>query len=1274
MNPVSPRFFHAALLLLLGLASVLLPMRSAAQGIRTVGIDEPGTLGPGTGLALLEATPIYRDNGVRDAQLIVPCVAAGYAYTFGSQLSVVELGVEVQSDRWIRSGTHPVGLEGAQAVGVDDATNSFYIAQDSPPMLHKYRADGPGSLPKYIGAIDLPDYDYAPKGIGQIPLAISPDNDSMAIGFQRRTVSDDRQSAGVILIELGTGDTLPEIQAIKFFERNVAWVLGVGIDSENRDVFVATTPIASQIWIESLDRNAPFIPWRVFKFRYQNGGLSAAGYLQGKIFGSPTAPMNLHIDAAGGYGIAASYPSGVLRKFSLGDDATPPAIIWETRESISYRPFATYLDVKSDVLFYSQGNFVMRAFVGGTSDQFAWDSAVFANPTEHAEDRDAANAPQPAVAIAQIPNTDLGWTAKGGQTAYFLQGLGQSMPLGRNLRSSYPELPPPFTPMAAVALSHDGTQLFTATDSAPAFVERLAMTPSTPGAAVSGELALGAGDVFPRVLGHDHTSGTLYVATNTSPARLVKIDVANPSAPLREIASISLGAENDMAASLAIDPVARRAYIGMFTAPGRIAIVDLGQGEQAPVVLDTMTLQPGENFVRTLLLDSSSRRLIAGLVTSPGRVVTLAIDQDDGSLERERSMTLDAGEDFIAAGAVDRERGIAVLSLYTNPIKLVTLNWGNAVIPISRRDALTLDANDGNNALTVALDVARGLAYTGSSLPGADWIECSYASDSGGLSRRRSLPHVLRIDNPGVLAGIWDVQRDRLLGFRVGDPTFVEAFSNVVAESGIDAASSNHVGSKSQNIVSTAYSASRRTLYLLVDAPVDELVTMMAGEGAAPPTIVGRRLAAMDGSNGKSLALDELNSSLYVMTDKSLFKFRVDNATNEPVPVGQTPLNPSEDLNLVHAVVHPTRGVAVFASGSGVVPPSATKFKLHPGDQLPTRYGSRANASVNAAYNSLEFDSVRGRAIASAGGFPPQIATLDLFDNGESPLGQVISLAAPEAGGMALVVDASHHDAHLLVRQPNSTWTRYSRIELANAGGSMEQLAGLDYVTNGLPAQSRAVVDPVRQLAYVLLGAMDIGSVACLRYDMSVAGPLAKAGTLNTSLRKPAPLVFDRERLELYGVSNHDADGSILYRWNAGADQLGTLYARQVTLTEDAVVADVNMYSHRANGQVILSIYDDQSPRNLLWTTPAMPNTAKNDWIVAEIEDGSPKNLTLPPGNYYLALQSDSSWPVRSYSGWEADGFQRVQPFGTPPATLAPGEYVQRGMNDVIYMTYNPAP
>jgi hypothetical protein len=122
--------------------------------------------------------------------------------------------------------------------------------------------------------------------------------------------------------------------------------------------------------------------------------------------------------------------------------------------------------------------------------------------------------------------------------------------------------------------------------------------------------------------------------------------------------------------------------------------------------------------------------------------------------------------------------------------------------------------------------------------------------------------------------------------------------------------------------------------------------------------------------------------------------------------------------------------------------------------------------------------------------------------------------------------------------------------------------------------------------------------------------------------------------------------------FHSGA-QRGFIKGTKVVLTNTAAVQNVWFYSHTAGGNIRLGVYDNGSPRNLLWQSGIISNATTGTWITVPVASGAPGTLALFPGTYWLTWQVDSTYDAPSYTaGTNGDGFFASQNFGVFPASI----------------------
>jgi hypothetical protein len=132
--------------------------------------------------------------------------------------------------------------------------------------------------------------------------------------------------------------------------------------------------------------------------------------------------------------------------------------------------------------------------------------------------------------------------------------------------------------------------------------------------------------------------------------------------------------------------------------------------------------------------------------------------------------------------------------------------------------------------------------------------------------------------------------------------------------------------------------------------------------------------------------------------------------------------------------------------------------------------------------------------------------------------------------------------------------------------------------------------------------------------------------------------------------------------------QKGFVKGTKVILTNTASASNVWFYSHVAQGNLRLAIYDDHL--NLLWQSSAVSNAVVNGWIAIPISSGAPSTVTLSPDAYWLAWQVDTTYDVPSYSaGTNGAGFSLAQSFGAFPGAITNAQTTSETWS--IYLDYS---
>jgi hypothetical protein len=216
-----------------------------------------------------------------------------------------------------------------------------------------------------------------------------------------------------------------------------------------------------------------------------------------------------------------------------------------------------------------------------------------------------------------------------------------------------------------------------------------------------------------------------------------------------------------------------------------------------------------------------------------------------------------------------------------------------------------------------------------------------------------------------------------------------------------------------------------------------------------------------------------------------------------------------------------------------------------------------------------------------------------------------------------------------------------------------------------------SVMDPAGEYAWFGIGAHYWNLVKVRLADLTRMGTLSPNLPMSPWVSHFISAVYD----PLRGCAYFGACASAGQILKMTMNYKTALRANRITLSERGVVEDVRFYSHMAKGKVRLAIYSDETTKSLLWESAATSNTAAGGWLTVPVAAGTPKALTLAPGQYWLAWQSDATAEVPSYAlGTEGEGFAVDQPFGAFPSSLGAEAAAPTSDKWSEYLTYTIPP
>lgn len=442
------------------------------------------------------------------------------------------------------------------------------------------------------------------------------------------------------------------------------------------------------------------------------------------------------------------------------------------------------------------------------------------------------------------------------------------------------------------------------------------------------------------------------------------------------------------------------------------------------------------------------------------------------------------------------------------------------------------------------------------------------------------------------------------------------------------------------------------------------------------PVEVGAASAASGEGNLDAPVIDAAAGYAYVVAATSpakVLKFALGAGNAAPTYLGSTTLNAGEQsLGVVIDLrdADPANHFLYVATTQS--PASVVKVSPGAGSALPSRVSS---VTLPAGENALRRGVVDGNGYAyfgtlGLGGTLPRVVKIGMTSGSSAPvrIGSVLLDASTNYSIGSAVIDPANGYAYF------GTYDAFVPAKVfkvaLGAGAASPTLAGSVTLSAGPPAErelSCAVIDAAAGYAFFGTDHTYAAKIFKIRLGAGAAAPTETGVLQLLSGTQPNPAdgvnVLNSPET-LYGevfLQSAVADLSGYAYWGTDStkgqvvktalSEKGALKGTKLGLASPGPVQDVAFYAHAPGGSVRLAIYDDQSPKNLLWQSSAVPNGG--GWIVVPVTAGAPSSLSLVPGTYWLAWQTDSSSDVPSYTAGSAgDGFFVEQAFGAAPATL----------------------
>ncbi len=811
----------------------------------------------------------------------------------------------------------------------------------------------------------------------------------------------------------------------------------------------------------------------------------------------------------------------------------------------------------------------------------------------------------------------------------------------------------------------------------------------------------------------DATNGYAYFGTFSYPGRVVKVNLDTGET----VGAVSLNYGEDVLTSAVIDASAGYAYFGTYYPnPGRVIKVALGAGDTPPTRVGAITLNAGEYPLPSAVIDPSAGYAYFGTDTYPGQVVKIALGAGSTPPTRVSSVTLLSDEFRLRSAAIDTTNGYAYFGAFAVPGKVVKIALGSGSNPPTRVGRLTLLSGDGSITDAAAIDTANGYAYFGTDTSPGKVVKVSLGVGANLPTRVGAL--TLGSGEQGIQSAVLDLSTGYgyfglstnpskvvkvALGAGSNPPSRVAAADYPLGYGGFEA-----------GVIDPAHGYA----YFGDSRNPAGVAKVLLGVGSNPP-VFEDRFICYGGENSLSCAvIDATAGYVYFGTCTSSPSNIVKVAWRgypDPRRIGAVTMNQDEPLRC--AVIDPSAGYAYF--GTETFPGKVIKVALGVGDDPPSRIGTLTLGSGEDYLQSAVIDVEAGYAYFGTGTSPGQVVKVAL-GSGSNPPTRVDSLTldTDENWLGSAVIDPAQGYAYFGTEFSNVV----VKVALGAGPASPTRIgaATLDPNEDGL---SSAVIDPAARYAYfsagyspsyivkIALGAganppYRVGAVTLDPDEISVRSAIinpdngcAYFGTWTSPGRvvKVGLGVGDDPPTRkggfqvLYGYENLECAvfdslyGHALFGTLDSPAQVIQLHTTiqnairmtKLNLSESAILNDIRFYSHVADGNVRLGIYQQTgNTLDLLWESASLVNSASADWLIAPIASGTPSSLSLPPDTYWLAWQTNSLKDVAGYAqGSPGDGLSYPNNYGAFLSNINVSSCESSSAQWSLYITYDvPTP
>lgn len=447
-------------------------------------------------------------------------------------------------------------------------------------------------------------------------------------------------------------------------------------------------------------------------------------------------------------------------------------------------------------------------------------------------------------------------------------------------------------------------------------------------------------------------------------------------------------------------------------------------------------------------------------------------------------------------------------------------------------------------------------------------------------------------------------------------------------------------------------------------SPNATVVQVDMGSLSTPPTRVGAVMLNAGEIQLVTASLDTVNNVVLFSTDTSpsqIIKVAFGTGGNPPTRVGALTLNSGED-RVYAAVIDPASNQALF--GCFTSSPNVVKVAINGAGAAPTRV-SALTLSGEGALGAAVFNPATGEALFGTYVSPAHIVKVAIGPPASVPtlVGTPVILQT----GENLIVGAAQDVASgTAVFGTLTSPGILVKAAVGDVGGSPSRVGAMTLNTgeNGLYS---VAIDNAS------------GTVMCATLNSTSAAVKLNLNAAAAAPTRVASAAYALGQSNFVGSFYDSAAGRFVFVPSIGSDTKihsvlhspqGAVRGTKVTLTENAAVADVRMYTHAAGSTVRMAIYD--ANYTLLWQSTSASATVANGEVSVPISAGTPASLSLTAGTYFVAYQSSAAVSAPSLTqGTPGDGFDFYQSFGSFTTPLPPANVVSTDARYTQYFTYS---